>query len=146
MYFLTKKFSFDAAHKLEGYSGKCGMLHGHLYSCEFTVCGNHLTLKGKDKNIPMLMDFKDMKQLTESIIEFHDHTYLNDTMQCSAPTAEFMASLFYKHINTYITSLYKNVFLYSVKVWETPDSCAEYRGNDSDEFLVDQIKGYINGG
>jgi len=36
---LVKKFSFDAAHLLPNYSGKCGRLHGHHWVVEVGVSG-----------------------------------------------------------------------------------------------------------
>ena len=36
---LTKEFSFEAAHALEGYDGACREIHGHSYRLFVTVKG-----------------------------------------------------------------------------------------------------------
>ena len=36
---LTKEFSFEAAHALEGYDGPCREIHGHSYRLFVTVKG-----------------------------------------------------------------------------------------------------------
>jgi len=37
MYQLTTEHSFDSAHFLAGYDGKCGNLHGHRWRVLLTV-------------------------------------------------------------------------------------------------------------
>ena len=36
---LTKEFTFEAAHMLEGYDGLCREIHGHSYRLFVTVKG-----------------------------------------------------------------------------------------------------------
>ena len=36
---LTKEFSFEAAHALDGYDGPCREIHGHSYRLFVTVKG-----------------------------------------------------------------------------------------------------------
>ena len=36
---LTKEFSFEAAHSLEGYDGACREIHGHSYRLFVTIKG-----------------------------------------------------------------------------------------------------------
>ena len=36
---LTKEFSFEAAHALDGYDGPCREIHGHSYRLFVTVRG-----------------------------------------------------------------------------------------------------------
>ena len=36
---LTKEFSFEAAHALDGYDGPCREIHGHSYLLFVTVAG-----------------------------------------------------------------------------------------------------------
>ena len=40
---LTKEFSFEAAHALEGYDGTCREIHGHSYRLFVTVKGEPST-------------------------------------------------------------------------------------------------------
>lgn len=36
---VTKEFSFEMAHMLEGYDGPCSEIHGHSYRLFVTVAG-----------------------------------------------------------------------------------------------------------
>lgn len=42
MYFLKTTASFDSAHFLQGYNGKCANLHGHHWVIEVEISGKHL--------------------------------------------------------------------------------------------------------
>ena len=55
MYELLVEKTFDAAHFLEGYDGKCSRMHG--YTTKADLCYGSKT----DEKFGMLMDFKDMK-------------------------------------------------------------------------------------
>ena len=65
---LTKKFSFEMAHALDGYQGKCAHLHGHSYHLEVTVEALNLGPDG------MGVDFHSLKQLVqEAVVDRFDH-------------------------------------------------------------------------
>lgn len=53
----TRKFAFDAAHRILGYQGKCYKLHGHRYELEITF-----TAKTQD-DLGILFDFAIMKEI-----------------------------------------------------------------------------------
>ena len=46
MYYLTVENSFDSAHFLHGYEGKCSNLHGHRWTVEVEVGGEKLMQDG----------------------------------------------------------------------------------------------------
>ncbi len=73
---LTKIFSFDAAHVLENYPGKCKNIHGHTYFLHVTVSGE----VKNDVNHPfngMIMDFSELKKwIHESVLQHFDHALL----------------------------------------------------------------------
>lgn len=78
---ISKIFTFDSAHKLPGYSGKCANLHGHTWklivSCDGEV----------DAETGMIIDFNEIKKIVnEKVIDKLDHSYLNDTIE--NPTCE----------------------------------------------------------
>lgn len=52
---LKKEFTFDAAHRLERYRGKCEALHGHTYRLA-------VTLKGHRDDDDMVFDFTELKK------------------------------------------------------------------------------------
>ncbi len=74
MYKLTKEFSFDAAHMLDGHCGKCNNLHGHTYKLKVYIFSNEL-LNNKSSE-GMVIDFKDLKSIVNPIIDELDHSYI----------------------------------------------------------------------
>ena len=58
---LTKEFSFEAAHALEGYDGACREIHGHSYRLFVTVKGEPSTDEYDPKQ-GMVMDFGLLKR------------------------------------------------------------------------------------
>lgn len=118
---ITAKFSFEAAHHLPYYKGKCNNLHGHSYTLDVTVSGSPISNTNNEK-CGMIMDFKDLKTLVSGIISKYDHSNLNDFFE--NPTAEKMVMDIGEEI---LDKLPHKVFLYSVKLWETPTNYAEYR-------------------
>ncbi len=65
---LTKKFSFEMAHALDGYDGKCANLHGHSYHLEATVEGAPAGADG------ISLDFHTIKQLVQrAVVDHFDH-------------------------------------------------------------------------
>lgn len=116
---VTKEFTFDAAHHLEGYYGVCSKIHGHTYRLQ-------VTLKGLLNKVGIVFDFKDLKELVHrKILSRLDHSYLNDELSYN-PTAENMVVDIYEIIHKEIFS--KGVTVVSVKLWETPTSFVEYKG------------------
>ncbi len=70
---LTKAFSFEMAHALEGYDGACKNLHGHSYHLWVTVRGVPISDIQHPKN-GMAMDFGELKGLVgRLIIDRYDH-------------------------------------------------------------------------
>lgn len=106
---VFKTFTFDAAHKLPNYEGKCKNLHGHTYKLEVSVMGDI------NKETGMVIDFVDLSKIVkENIIEKCDHAYLNDIFE--NPTAEIMAREFLKILKTCEPRVCY------IRLWETPTS------------------------
>ena len=123
--YLTKRFSFEAAHHLVGYDGACANVHGHSYKLEVTASGNIDVVSNQSiASNCMVIDFKSLKEIVKkNIISTHDHADLNTLY--SNPTAERMVIYMFNVIRN---NLPCDVKLESVKLWETEDSYAEYRG------------------
>ena len=118
---VCKKISFDAAHYLPGYPGKCANLHGHHWVVELGVEGE------VDPETGMVVDFSRLKEFWEdNFQEVFDHKCLNDTI--SNPTAENIAIYISEACGWLKVVKLKLVF---IRVWETPDSYAEFRGKDA---------------
>lgn len=117
---VTKNFSFEACHHLPHYVGACHNLHGHSYKLSVTVGGSII----KDNTNPkcgMVIDFKDLKKIVNEVaVDKYDHKNLNDFFE--NPTAEIMVQTIATDI---ISRLPKEVYVVSVKLWETADSYAE---------------------
>ena len=65
---LTKKFSFEMAHALDGYDGKCANLHGHSYHLEATVEGAPAGTDG------ISLDFHAIKEIVQrTVVDRFDH-------------------------------------------------------------------------
>ena len=60
MYSLKTNSSFDSAHFLAGYEGKCRNLHGHRWTVEVEVGGEKLMQDGQTRG--MVVDFGDLKK------------------------------------------------------------------------------------
>ena len=80
---LRKEFTFDAAHNLVRYHGKCEALHGHTYRLA-------VVLEGTPDTEGMILDFCELSAIVkERVVSRLDHTYINDTIP--QPTAENIA-------------------------------------------------------
>ncbi len=109
---VSKEFTFDAAHNLVNYDGKCEALHGHTYRLR-------VTLEGPLQEDGMVFDFSEIKRIVdERVISVLDHAYLNDTI--SQPTAENIAIWIWKRL--------EDLPLFEIRVWETAGSFVTVRG------------------
>jgi 6-pyruvoyltetrahydropterin/6-carboxytetrahydropterin synthase len=122
MYRLSVKSHFDAAHHLEGHNGKCARVHGHRWEYEVTV--ESLVL---DK-LNMVVDFSRIKACCRDLEESYlDHWDLNESLSTKLPTAEYLAKWIFIKFTKSIRSISPDLELKSVKVWESPECCVEYR-------------------
>ena len=117
---IRRTFSFDAAHKLECYRGKCERLHGHTYSFSLTV-------EGKPDPEGMVMDFVELKKISEeAVLSRLDHAYLNDLVP--QPTAENLARWAFQRLDAPLHR--PHCRLTSVEVFETADSSVTFYRED----------------
>jgi 6-pyruvoyltetrahydropterin/6-carboxytetrahydropterin synthase len=68
---LRTKASFDSAHFLWGYEGKCRNIHGHRWTVEIEVYDNQLIENGQEKG--MVVDFGSLKKDLKGIADNLDH-------------------------------------------------------------------------
>lgn len=116
---LIKKFSFDSAHNLVAYKGKCERLHGHTYKLVVKLEGEPLKTDG------MVMDFTELKKIVgKEVLDQMDHAYLNDLVPQS--TAENLSKWIWKRLAPALKR--PNCRLVEIELWETADSGAVYRG------------------
>ena len=129
---LKLKHHFDAAHKLEAYSGPCASLHGHRWNV--TVYA-----KGTIKENNMLIDFTKIKaeinkldhntllgsgakELGDFLKQYYnqDVVYISDN-----PTAE--------NIAIYLLNKFEVIYpddKFKVQIYESPDISIEVRSDD----------------
>lgn len=113
---VFREFSFDAAHFLphvpEGH--KCRNVHGHTYKLKVFLQG---TL---DDSMGWVMDFAEMKQIINPVIDIVDHKLLNDIPGLQNPTCELLIVWFWKQLKPALPLLQK------LELNETPTSGAIY--------------------
>lgn len=145
---LTKEFSFEAAHALEGYDGACREVHGHSYRLFVTVRGCP-SCDGNDPKCGMVMDFGVLKRIVgEQIVGRLDHAFvMRRTAQSEAlcqalrgrfdrivlvdwqPTCENMLADFADRLRA---ALPPHVRLHSLRLHETATSFAEWFAEDNE--------------
>jgi 6-pyruvoyltetrahydropterin/6-carboxytetrahydropterin synthase len=114
---VVKEFTFDAAHNLVQYHGKCEKLHGHTYKLQIVVCGE------KDEE-GMVIDFVELKEIVKrEVLSYLDHAYINEIIP--QPSAENIAEWIWERLEKYLTT--KRYKLTEVRLWETPTSWVIYR-------------------
>ena len=119
MYELTVEREFSAAHYLREYDGACARMHGHNYRVQITVGGEQLDDAG------MLLDFADLKQLCDAVIDQLDHRCLNEIAPFDEinPTSENLARYLYQSVRG---GLPDAVSVQRVTVFESARSSATY--------------------
>jgi len=134
---LRTSFTFDAAHRLVGYEGKCSNLHGHIWKVIVGISGTEKDLD----SVGMLWDFTNVKKLKELLDhktilkECEENIGLTNAIRATCnfseendpiylmkenPTAENLCEEIIKHLKTSNPDL-----KYGVKVYESPKSYAE---------------------
>ncbi|CAM3903480.1 6-carboxytetrahydropterin synthase QueD [Aeromicrobium ponti] len=121
---VSKEFTFDSAHHLHCYEGKCKNLHGHTYKVIFGISG-FVDDRG------LMIDFGDIKEIWKNEIEiFLDHKYLNETLPPMNTTAENMVVWIYEKMAESLqrrSDEYFGARVEFVRLYETPTSYAETR-------------------
>ncbi len=80
---IVRRYSFEAAHRLDWHPGKCRGLHGHGYVLEVETAG---PVDGRG----VVMEFSELDDVVESVVIARlDHAFLNDVFE--NPTAELVA-------------------------------------------------------
>lgn len=110
---IQKDFTFDAAHNLTMYHGKCEKLHGHTYKLS-------VILDGTPDSEGMIIDFCEISDIVkEKVISKLDHSYINDILP--QPTAENIAVWIWEQTAEDLKR--ENCSLSEIHVWETASSC-----------------------
>jgi 6-pyruvoyltetrahydropterin/6-carboxytetrahydropterin synthase len=134
MVYLTRRASFSASHRLwskqlteaENYAvyEKCANPngHGHNYMLEVTVRGTPDPQTGMVLNLTQLKD-----AIHEQVVDWVDHKHLNydvPWLEGSIPTTEVLVVKFWDRL----AEMLPRGLLYEVKLYETENNIASYRG------------------
>ncbi len=134
MVYLTRRASFSASHRLwskqlteaENYAvyEKCANPngHGHNYVLEVTVRGTPDPQTGMVLNLTQLKD-----AMHEQVVDWVDHKHLNydvPWLEGSIPTTEVLVVKFWDRL----AEMLPRGLLYEVKLYETENNIASYRG------------------
>lgn len=141
MYQLTTEASFDSAHFLSGYDGKCSNIHGHRWRIIAEIGQKTLNDSGQLRG--MIVDFGDFKRDLKNLADSLDHCFIiekgslkESTLEALKsenfsiievpfrPTAEEFARYFYNCLGEL------NYNVVKITVYETPNNCASYTGEE----------------
>jgi len=140
MVYISKQVHFCAAHKLfnpawsreknDDVFGPCANenWHGHNFNLVVTIKGE------PDPDTGFVMNFKNLKQIVnDNIVEKVDHKNLNldvPFLKGKMATCENLVKEFWLILEPEISiASQKRASLYSLKLYETPTSYAEYYGD-----------------
>ena len=140
MYYIKTEESFDSAHFLAGYEGKCHNLHGHRWRVVATVCGDSLSEEKQTHS--MLYDFKDIKASLRDICDELDHCMIYEKGSLKPATVEALKSEGFRLVELEFRPTAEKIAeyiygrleeeeytLHRVEVYETPNNCAIYEGS-----------------
>lgn len=138
MYKIERKFTLPIGHRLSKHEGRCFSLHGHNFTILVGVKSEFLNEND------MVIDFSELNRITKEFLDIFDHaTMLNrlkDTDLAEKlkeigtrvllvdydPTAEKLAELIYKDVESSLEQLYPLVKMDYVTVYENEKSKATY--------------------
>lgn len=139
MIFLTRRATFSASHYYwnESWSeernrevfGRCSNRngHGHNYTVEVTVAGEPDPMTG------FVVDLKWLKDVMErELLSAWDHRHFNlevPEFASAMPTSENIAIAAWRRLEPAIRTA-QGARLATVRVYETPEIFAEYRGEE----------------
>ena len=153
MYFLKTEQSFDSAHFLAGYHGKCANIHGHRWKVIATIKSEKLLEDPQNKG--MVTDFGDLKKDLKIIADSFDHALIIETGSLSEklyqalidenfkiinlpfrPTAENLAKYIYE-------ALSKNYLVDCLDVYETPKVVEKFISINGEGSRAGQLAAFI---
>ena len=137
MYSIRTECSFDAAHFLSGYNGKCAYMHGHRWRVIIELQSEHIMPDGTTRG--MVVDFGELKEDLKCVVDYFDHSIIAEDKTLSfrtmealkdegfkiiivgfRPTAENFAKYFYDKIRDMGYEVRQAI------VYETPNNSAAY--------------------
>jgi len=143
---VSKEFHFEMAHALWKYDGLCRHIHGHAYKLQITIIGEPIE-DPNDKKLGMVLDFTDLKRVVKgTIVDYFDHSlvlykkaedyiprepnemYEKVHLFDFQPTCENLVLYIAENVKTHLSA---GIDLYSVRLYETATSFAEWYASDN---------------
>ena len=137
MYTLITEDSFDAAHFLSNYEGKCRNIHGHRWRVVAEIYSKEL--KKDDSTKDMVVDFDTLKAHLKEETEQFDHAFIIEKGSLKEKTYESLCEENFKMVMVDFRTTAENFSKYfyevlekkgydvkQVSVYETPNNCATY--------------------
>lgn len=133
------------AHALSNYDGKCKNIHGHTYKLFVTLIGIPCEDCSSPKN-GMVLDFGDLKNIVKiPIVDVFDHALVVPADKGFEDLRKFQETDKYievpfqptcENLTIYIANIIRSklpdsVSLYSIRLYETPTSYAEWFADDN---------------
>ncbi len=133
------------AHALSNYDGKCKNIHGHTYKLFVTLIGIPCEDCSSPKN-GMVLDFGDLKNIVKiPIVDVFDHALVVPANKGFEDLRKFQETDKYievpfqptcENLTIYIANIIRSklpdsVSLYSIRLYETPTSYAEWFADDN---------------
>lgn len=134
---LKTESSFDAAHFLSDYDGKCENLHGHRWRVVAQLRAQELQKDGQNKD--MVIDFADFKNALRDLTEAWDHSFIVEEGSLAPQTIACLEAESFRLSIVPFRTTAENFSRYfaqklqeqglpvaQVDVYETPNNCATY--------------------
>ena len=129
MYILSCEASFDAAHFLTNYEGKCKNIHGHRWRVV-------LSIKGDPCN-GMVVDFNIIKKDLKELCDYFDHSFIVEKNSLKKELFDMLREEFLIRVVDFRTTaenfskyffdkMSEKYDVYDVTVYETPNNSARY--------------------
>ncbi len=137
MYTLKTEASFDSAHFLSGYDGKCSNLHGHRWKIEIEIRSEELFSDGQQRG--MITDFGKLKADLKALADSFDHAFIYEKSSLKPATVKSLKEENFRLIEVDFRPTAENFARYfflrmkkagydvsRLTVYETPNNCASY--------------------
>lgn len=116
---ISKKFDFDAAHRLTTLpeDHKCHRLHGHTYEVE-------VILRGKPDEHGFVIDYAEIAKAWQPVNDLLDHRYLNEIEGLEKPSTEVLAPFIARRLLPTLP------LLHAIRVYESSTTWCEVLVSD----------------
>lgn len=137
MFTLVSENSFDAAHFLHGYNGKCSNIHGHRWRVVVEIFSDKLSDDKQTRG--MVVDFDTLKEDIKQEVDYFDHSLIIEAGTLKEKTYEALKEEGIRLVELDFRTTAENLSKYfydrfeekgynvkQVSVYETPNNCATY--------------------